>query len=97
MKHKAQGSLNYLVTESCPKHVACEECDINHRCNSLAKDYVDKVQQAIDCQFTVEEIELFEFMSTAMKSKSCFNKKTKSLYESMKIKLSKQKEMWEEE
>lgn len=48
MKNKYQEALDYIVKNSCNKRVACNECDIQNICNSLAKSKVDTLQELVD-------------------------------------------------
>lgn len=48
MENKYQEALDYIVENSCNKRVACNECDIQNICNSLAKSKVDTLQELVD-------------------------------------------------
>lgn len=91
MKHKAQDELYTLL---CKAHTNHEECEAN-RCTKdetcLSCDYkkaYDKLQDLINCQLTVEEIEMLQDALLVIKHYR------KSKYHDIKHKLMKQKEMW---
>lgn len=48
MENKYQEALDYIVKNSCNKRVACNECDIQNICNSLAKGKIDTLQELVD-------------------------------------------------
>lgn len=90
MKNKANIALKNIKLNYDAEYV--NECNDDF-CKGM-KENVSIIQQVINNHLTVEEIELLEFMSTSMKSKACFNENTKKLYENMKVKLQRQKEIW---
>lgn len=93
MKHKAQESLDTL---ECRVYTADGEiCDINlqlGRCNGCDfKGALKDIQNLINCQFTLEEIELIQIGLLHIKDYE------KPIYRNIKRKIIKQKEMWEED
>lgn len=80
MKHKAQESLDYIAP------IVIDDFD------GTVRDYyneeVGNLEDLINCQLTVEEIEMLQDALLVIKQYR------KSKYRDIKIKLQKQKEMW---